>query len=190
MLNQSSQVLLGIGSRVGNEEVVALAEYSLGWFHTVSGAYAEAARWLTASLARRTRMGVRSVQVQSQIHLGIAEYRGSGSVETLAAIQAEEVDRAYPLMVPILKLARIEAGLDAVEQVGAIMERLWSQARHIEFLEWVPLAIKVDSLGLRQEIRKRALSAIQKAADLDDAQLRREFLGFARVKSALVAMGS
>jgi hypothetical protein len=104
-------------------------------------------------------------------------------------MQVDHVDGAYPSLGPIIRLARVEAGLADSKDAASTMRHLWSQGRHIEYLEWLPVAIGMGGAVYGEEMRKNALSAIQKAADLDDAQLRRQFLGFARIRGAMMGLG-
>jgi len=187
MLKESSAWIFA-AAHLDNDEASGFAEFSLGWFHLLVGSFGESRHWLEASLTRRNRMGARATSAQSEVLLGILSFRENGSAERLRRIAVEDVAANYPLMSPILTLARMEAGMDEPQATMAILDELWARGRHIEFLEWVPLGMRVGTIRDQQEIRKKALSAIQKAADLDDAQLRRQFLGFARIKNALLAI--
>jgi tetratricopeptide (TPR) repeat protein len=192
-LNESAARARAVGERIGEKEILAFVFHYSGVFHLGNEEFEEASRCFDRAREAYSRLGQKGGELKSRLYLLISQGQSQfdlDGVEELKGIQEEAQRNNLILLVPITKLARLildqEFRTRNPGQAAEILLAFWDEGRLIDLLQWASLGLLPSKGGVNPEMRGKVLSAVQKIADsLDDAQLRREFLAFARTRRTL-----
>jgi tetratricopeptide (TPR) repeat protein len=192
-LEESAELARAAGERAGEREISAFVFQYYGVFHLGNEHFEEASECFERAREAYRILGQEGGELKSRLYLLIAKGKsqfGDDGVEELGRIQKEAQRKHQILLVPITKLAQLildqEFRARNPGQAAKILLGFWSEGRLLDLLHWASLGLLPARGGVDLELRGKVLSAVQKIADsLDDAQLRTEFLGFARTRKTL-----